>query len=509
MKKLAFGASAALLILSIGCAPVQRSAEIIEIPAVKIAEEPSVRNDRAMLVARLGELFADPRFNDARWGVFVRSLATDEIWFESNADELLIPASNQKILTAAAAMFGLGPDFRYTTTVAHSGTILGGELRGNLIVFGQGDPTFYTQWIPDSRDHFRSWARELKARGIERITGDIIGDDNAWDDQHVGSGWATDRTAWYYAEYGALNFNENYVDLQIIPPATVEEPVRIVPNVPSAYYELINEVTVTAEGSNNIRLQRELGTNRITVSGTVRAGSESFERTPTITNPTGFFVTVLAETLREEGIAVDGNPVDCDEIEGWGHRPEDFTILIEHQSPPLLDILANMFKRSQNMVTETMVYTLAWKHRGLGTFQGGKELVNEILERELGVTPDRYRFDDGSGLSRNNGISPRTIADLNTSMRRSKYWNEWWSIQSIMGVDGTLRSRLRDTIAQGTVGGKTGTLGGVRSLSGYVTTKSGEELVFAFMVNGHNQPANVVNDITDPAVLLLAEYEGR
>jgi PBP4 family serine-type D-alanyl-D-alanine carboxypeptidase len=135
--------------------------------------------------------------------------------------------------------------------------------------------------------------------------------------------------------------------------------------------------------------------------------------------------------------------------------------------------------------------------------------VNEILERELGVTPDRYRFDDGSGLSRNNGISPRTIADLNTSMRRSKYWNEWWSIQSIMGVDGTLRSRLRDTIAQGTVGGKTGTLGGVRSLSGYVTTKSGEELVFAFMVNGHNQPANVVNDITDPAVLLLAEYEGR
>jgi len=484
-------------------APVVTAAE-----AAPTSTDP--RTDRAALVARIKEVFGDPRFANAHWGVMIKSLKTGEVWYEQNANKMFNPASNQKIPTTAAALLGLGPTFRYVTTVAHTGTITDGVLKGDLVVFGQGDPTFYTRWLPDSRDHFRAWARDLKARGITRIDGNVLGDDNAWDDVHTGNGWPLrDMTPWYYAEYGALQFNENYIDLKIIPPATLDGTVTIQPNVPSSYFTIVPNIKVVESGGNNIDLERDLLTNTIHVTGQVRAGSPAFEETPTITNPTLFFVTVLHEVLREEGIEVTGQPIDADDREGWKVGIGDCTMLIAHESPPMDEILAGLFKRSQNMYAESMPYTLAWKRTGKGTFSGGRKAVQEILQQELGVSPDGYQFSDGSGLSRQNYITPATIIAINEGMRKHALWPVWYKVQSIAGVDGTLRNRMKDTKAANNVRGKTGTISNVRALSGYVTTAAGEELAFSFIVNGHMQNSAATDSVTDTAAVLLAEYEGN
>lgn len=512
----------ALLVVSLGIGGCVRvtgggghSPARTEEPAPAPAEQaaPAVaaspKTDKQELIRQIGERFDDPRFSHAFWGALIKSLDTGEVWYERNADRLFMPASNEKIPTTAAALLSLGPDFTFDTPVCHTGTINGDTLEGDLVVFGNGDPTIYTRFYKDSRDVFREWAKLLKDKGINRITGNIVGDDNAWDDEHTGNGWPFDElTPWYYAEYGALTFNENYVDLTITPPATADGTVTIKPNVESSYFTIVNKVEVVTEGRTNIDMYRPVFGNTITVSGRAVVGGSSIEQTPTITNPTLFYVTALKETLVAEGIKVDGKPMDCDDIDGWKHTSADFPVLTVHKSPPLVDILKGLMKRSQNMYAETMAHTMGWKKYGLGTFANGRRVVQEELQ-QFGVEPGTYRYSDGSGLSRYNYISPRIIVKIYEGFWTHPLKDKWFECQSIAGVDGTLRNRMKGTKAENNMRGKTGTIANTRALSGYLTTAGGEHLAVSFLVNAHLLGDRETNEIADGVTVLLADYEGK
>ncbi|CAN5406830.1 D-alanyl-D-alanine carboxypeptidase/D-alanyl-D-alanine-endopeptidase [soil metagenome] len=487
-------------------------------PAAAAATD-DVKTNRTALVAKLDQIFTkDPRFANAHWGVMVKSLKTGETWYEHDSNKLFNPASNEKIPTSSTALTVLGPDFRYITTVDGNGEIKDGTLKGDLVVFGQGDPSMYAykepalkfQWWQDSRDVFRTWAKQLKEKGVTHITGNIVGDDNAWSDQHTGQGWPPpdDIAAWYYAEYGALQFNENYVDIKITPPAAPGGEVKLEPNVPSKYFTLVNKIGTDPNGSTSVNLNRDTGSNTITLTGNVKPGAAVLTETASITNPTLWFVTVLKETLQAEGITVDGEPKDCDDIAGWDHKPTDFPTLITHSSPPLSEIMTLLVKRSQNMYAETMVYTQGWKKTGKGSFESGQKSVAEELKK-MGVESTDYEYADGSGLSRYDYISPAAIIKIETFMRNSPNWQTWYDMQSIAGVDGTLKRRMKGTKAEGNVHGKTGTISNVRALSGYVKTAAGEELVFSFLVNGHTRTSAETDSITDAAAVALADYEGN
>jgi D-alanyl-D-alanine carboxypeptidase/D-alanyl-D-alanine-endopeptidase (penicillin-binding protein 4) len=335
----------------------------------------------------------------------------------------------------------------------------------------------------------------------------VIGDDNAWDDEIVDDEWIlANLPNWPAAEYSPLQINENYVDFRIIPPETVSGEVVIEPNLPSRHFTVVNNLTVTEHGRSRVRISREVGSNVIVFDGSVVAGGNSFERSPTITNPTQFYVTVLHEVLEEEGIAIGGDPLDCDDIEGWDHEPWHFPRLATHLSPPLSEILTGLMKRSQNMYSETMVRTMGWQRDGLGTFEGGREVLQGVLEG-FGIAPHSYQYSDGSGLSRYNYISPRLVVEILRGMRRSSHWEVWYDTFPIAGEDGTLRSRMRDTAAEGNVRAKTGTISNVRGLSGYVTTADGENLVFSFLVNGHMLSTGATNSITDDVCAALASFD--
>jgi D-alanyl-D-alanine carboxypeptidase/D-alanyl-D-alanine-endopeptidase (penicillin-binding protein 4) len=464
----------------------------------------------AYLKQKIYERFNDSLFHHAHWGVLIKSLKTGETWFEQNADKMFMPASNEKILTSSAALIELGPDFRFETYLTYNGEIKDSILDGDIIVFGNGDPTLYNRFNNSPKDVFLKWSEDLKTLGIKKINGNIIGDDNAFDDRHTGYGWSFDGLdAWYSAEVGALQLNENYVDLKIIPPPTINDSLQVIPNLSSRFYEIRNEVQTIDTGRTRVSIERPFGKNIIFVRGYIKAGDKSFEETPSLTNPTLFYVTVLKEVFEEQGITVTGLPKDCDELTNWNYKPENFKLIALHKSPPLNEILSGLMKRSQNMYAETMVRVLGWKEYGLGSFSNGKKVVEVVLENYFGIKPDTYAFMDGSGLSRYNYVSPRQIVKIMEGMRIHKYWDVWRDIQPIAGVDGTLKNRMKGTSAEGNVRAKTGTISNVRGLSGYVTTADGEEIVFSFLVNGHLLGSKDTEDVTDSVLEMIASFSGE
>jgi D-alanyl-D-alanine carboxypeptidase/D-alanyl-D-alanine-endopeptidase (penicillin-binding protein 4) len=252
-------------------------------------------------------------------------------------------------------------------------------------------------------------------------------------------------------------------------------------------------------------VNRQFNTNEIIVTGNIVVGTDTLERSPSIDNPTLFYVTVLKETLLNRGINVNGDAIDCDDLEGWNFQTDSLTCLLIHPSPPLKEILKGLMKRSQNMYAETMVKTMGLQEKGIGSFREGHKVVEDVLS-SFGIEPGTYAYRDGSGLSRYNFISPGQIVKILKGMRQSEYWETWKDILPIAGVDGTLKYRMRGTNAEANVRAKTGTISNVRGLSGYVTTAAGEEIVFSFLINGHLRTSRDTELITDSVLSLIADY---
>jgi serine-type D-Ala-D-Ala carboxypeptidase/endopeptidase (penicillin-binding protein 4) len=468
---------------------------------------PVLESPVAPLVERIESIMAGHDLQEAHWGVLIRSLESGETWYEQNPGKQFVPASNQKIPTTAAVLMKLGPDFRFETTLSHTGTIQGDTLHGDLVVRSNGDVTLSERFHDDSRDVFFGWAEELKDRGIVRITGNVVGDDNAWEDSHVGSGWVRGSgaiSAWYYAEYGPLTLTENVLDIVVRGPESPDGEAVIEVNVPSNYYTIVNNVRVVEDGSSSASARREEGSNVITVSGRVTPDGRA-TTSCTITNPTLWYATVLKESLEEAGIEIGGMAVDIDDLEGWNDDTPPRTTLAVHHSPPLSDIATMLMKRSQNMFAESMVYALGLTTGDVATFSNGRQVLAEQLE-QLGVEPGSYSFSDASGLSRYNFVSPDQIVTMLTSMRDHELWDIWYDTFPIMGVDGTLRNRSRDTPIQGMVRAKTGTLSSVRALSGYTETADGEPVVFSFLVNGHRTGAGPVDRVIDSVLTEIVTF---
>jgi len=454
----------------------------------------------------IDQKFQDSLFSHAHWGVLIESLTTGEVWYEQNGNKMFMPASNEKIPTAAATLLTLGPNFRYKTNLYYTGDIIDSVLNGDLIIKGDGDPTFFTKFYEDSRTPFFYWIDILKKMGIKKIDGNIIGDDNAFEDYGYGDGWTFDGLdSWYSAESGALQFNENNIDLQIIPPKSIDEKLQVIPNVKSNYFNIINNTNISETEPSQISINRAFGTNNITISGIVKVGSKPFERSLSISNPTLFYTNVLLETILSSGILVTGKAIDCDDISDWNPNYNSQKLMNSYLSPPIIDIMKGMMKRSQNMYAETFVKTLGLNIGGIGSFNEGKKVVENVLSN-FGIAPKSYAFTDGSGLSRYDYISPKQIVTILKAMKKSQYWNEWNSLFPIAGVDGTLKNRMKGTKAEGNVKAKTGTISNVRGLSGYLTAANGEEIVFSFLVNGHLLSSDDNEMLTDSVLSLIAEY---
>jgi serine-type D-Ala-D-Ala carboxypeptidase/endopeptidase (penicillin-binding protein 4) len=458
------------------------------------------------LHADLDLVFGAPIMSRGEWGVDIRSLDTGETLFQRNAAKLMMPASNMKIVTLAVAADVLGWDYRSTTRLETAAPLVAGVLGGDLIVRGGGDPTI------NSRDGraaavLDQWAAALRAAGISRIDGRIVGDDQAFDDDGIGPGWAWDYLQFgYAAPVGALQFNENLATLTVRPAAQAGDPAEVTLTA-GAGLTVVNRVATATTGTAAIDFRRRLDQPILEVSGSIAAGSAPLERTVAVVNPTAFFAQSLKDGLTARGIAVTGAAVDFDDIalEMTATNGERRT-LAETASPPLRDVGAVMMKVSQNLYAETLLKAVGAARGGLGTFEGGLAAVRATL-KSWGIPDDGYVSADGSGLSRYNYLAPSTVtAVLAREYQIEAHRQAFWTTMPVAGADGTLASRMQRTRAAKNAVAKTGSIANTRSLSGYVRTRDGEMLVFSIIANDFVIPAATVNWIADLAVEHLANF---
>ena len=454
-------------------------------------------------------------FDDAYWGVRIENLETGEVLFDRNGSRRFIPASNMKLLSTAAALDALGPDFRYETRLYAEGEIQNGTLTGALVVRGAGDPSFGGRYVDgDLTRAFRAWADSLRAAGVRRVQGPVIGDDDVFDNVSLGQGWQWDDLVWYYgAEISGLQFNEGVVDVEVRGTSAGDR-AAISAEHNYGYARFVNQTTTTSGGGIREGYSRALSDNVFTVTASVPAGRVEREAL-SIVNPTEYFVRVMVGVFRERGIAVTGDEIDVDE---WGRRPryELMTRIASHRSPPLSDIVQQTNEDSNNLYAEHLLRTLgAYVYRGTdlptGSAFAGYEAMRPFLTR-IGVDPESFRVADGSGLSALNRLTPVGIIGLLRGMHQHPdpaTRRAFYESLPVGGRSGTLRRRYGSGDARGNVRAKTGYISGARTLSGYVTSASGDLIAFSLLCNNYTVRTSRVNRAQDRIVELLADYEGR
>ena len=446
------------------------------------------------------------------WGVDIRSAETGELIFSHNGDRLMMPASNMKILTLAAAAQNLGWDYRFRTILETTAPVEGGVLRGDLIIRGNGDPSINTR-ANRAATVFDEWAQALRSAGITAIDGRIVGDDQAFEDEGLGPGWSWDYLdAGYASPVGALQFNENVADLTISPGAAEGDPA-IIRLTPGAGLTLTNRVTTAAAGGTQGRLAvyRRIDRPELELSGLIPLGAKPVNRTVAVINSTRFLAQAVRDALVARGITVSGEAVDLDDIaaEFAALAGRTRRELISAQSPPLRDIGTVLMKVSQNQYAETLLKAVGANAGAQGSTDGGR-LAAAATFTGWGIPRDGYVMSDGSGLSRYNYIAPSTI----TSVLRRMYGDPvhrdaFLATLPVAGTDGTIATRMRKTRAAANARAKTGSIANVRSLSGFVKTQDGEALVFAIMANDFVIPSATVDWMADLAVETLSNLTRR
>ena len=378
--------------------------------------QPNPRNER-VVAADLDRIFNTALTSHALWGVKVKSLDTGRVLYARNATTLMMPASNMKIVTLAAAAEALGWDYRFKTVLETSGTIEGGVLKGDLIVRGSGDPTINRR---DNRATtlFDQWAAALKAAGITSIQGNVVGDARAFDRRLLGQGWSWDYLqAGYAAPVSALEFNENIATVTIRPGAAPgdDAPTELTPGTGLG---LVHHVVTGAPGSaTSIDIERVPEGGWLDVMGTIAADARPATRDVAVANPALFFAHSLLRGLTERGIGVRGLPQELRETKNT-LAPLPRQVIVESESPPLRDIAVTMMKVSQNLAEEPLAggdealdrlwrceHSPADSHDGAGEqlLDGDRALEPAVVGRVGDAEPtaaDRAPDDETPGLQR-------------------------------------------------------------------------------------------------------------
>ena len=460
--------------------------------------------NNSQLIGDLDEILKAPALARALVGVRIESLRTGEVIYQRNSEKLVVPASNMKLLTMSVAAERLGWQYRFETRLEAAGKVADGVLTGDLIVTGSGDPSI----VSLDGGHpalFLEWAEALKQAGIRRVDGRIIGDDNAFDDTGIGAGWAWDYlTDGYAAPSGALSYNENVVTIRVTPGKAEGEPATITTRPAGSRFEIVNTTTTGAAGSNaSVSVDRMPGSPRLMVSGRVPAGGNPTNRVTTIDNPTRYFTEALRLALLERGIVVSEGAFDIDEFAAGAVPGSARRLIARRDSAPLSALGAHFLKVSQNFYGEMFLKAAGRGPSRPGTAAAGRQAARETLGA-WGVTADSFVMSDGSGLSRYDYVtSDAIVAILKHVWNDEKLRGPFLAALPVSAYDGTLSSRMRNTPLAGRVQAKTGTIANMRALSGFLTTDSGERIVFSIIANHYTAPTAEIDAVAEKLLLRL------
>jgi D-alanyl-D-alanine carboxypeptidase/D-alanyl-D-alanine-endopeptidase (penicillin-binding protein 4) len=398
----------------------------------------------------IDSLTHQPQFRGGLWGVLIVDPRTGDTLYSQNAGKLFMPASNMKVITSTAALTLLGPDYTYKTTFLTDGPLQDSVLDGDLIVIGRGDPTISDNMRGVATTVMDALADSIRAHGIRQITGRLARVGNAFPDSIHGYGWEWDDLGEYYAAgVDELIFNEGMA------PTTPRPPPDTVRD--SAY------------------------------SGPAK-------------DPATAYLNALNDALIRKGITLDAGVLDS-----ILPTPIKMDTLFVFTSLPMRNILPALLKPSQNQIAEILLKTIGLERGGMGTADSARKIVGQQL-LAWGVQPDGFVIRDGSGLSRHDLLTPETLVRVLDRIQQDTAFAVFYNALPIAGIDGTLKDRMKGTLAEGNAHAKTGSISNARTLSGYVTTADGERLIFSILASNWTGPTSAVTGVADRIVAALAAY---
>lgn len=433
----------------------------------------------------------------AHWGVYAVRASNGEVLADHNSERLFIPASTRKLVPTAMAVRHMGTDKILSTRLLADGNIVGGRLEGDLIVSAVGDPT----WTPSLRGGrggravLDQLAAQVVSAGIDTITGDIVIDTSRYARPHfMPPGWEwEDFQTIDGAMPSVFGINRN-LGAVTIRPASPGEPIEITFASAARPFVLENRTTTGRPDSvPTFTLFRGLDGTVLRAEGSLASNSGVARRSIPLGQPVEFAAEEFEAALRERAILIRGG-VRLSSSRRSGEQVGVMT------SAPMHDLLREINRPSDNQLAESLYLLAGAEVFGRGSYEASHQLEDRFW-RALGVSENLYRAADGSGLSRHNLLAPKALVELLREMRSEPAFVDSLPVS---GRSGTLSYRLSQRGMATRVTAKTGTLTGVVSLAGYVTTNAGDTVVFSIVVNHNKASASAMRSRIDEAVEILA-----
>lgn len=453
------------------------------------------------------------------WGLLVSDADSGAVLYARNPDGYFIPASDAKLFTTALALATLGPDYRERTTIASNGALdASGVLNGDLILIGRGDPNLSNRKFPFEKKEEREgppekalaeFADAVAARGVKEITGDVVADDSMFQHELFPSGWLADDLLWSYgAAVSAIAVNDNTFTLDLRPGANEGDPARYDAPLAADFYYVENLIHTAPRGTEEkIAVARDPGSRVIHLTGVMPADAPPRRLTIAVEAPAEFAASLLMRLLSARGIRIDGQARARHAGGPPGESVELQTTLAERTSIPLSDEVRLTNKNSENLHAELLLLLAAREKAGAQNYEDALKFASTFF-KTAGIVDGDVVLSDGSGLSRKDLVTPRSLVQL-LHYASTQPWGELFrSTLPAAGEDGTLADRMKNTAAQGRIFAKTGTIGHGNTLSGYATTLHGEHLVFSILGNNNNLHAQDANRVIDTICLAMVEELG-
>ncbi|MDN5924818.1 MAG: D-alanyl-D-alanine carboxypeptidase/D-alanyl-D-alanine-endopeptidase [Xanthomonadales bacterium] len=452
------------------------------------------------LAANINAFIAQPRFAHAHWGIDVVDPHSGQTIYAPHAHKLTVPASNAKLYSTALALVTLGADARFATTLyATALPRRNGVLKGDVILHGGGDPSLGDAAVaPASMDWADQFAAALAAHGIFHIQGDLIADDTWFQGPGIGSGWeAGDLQQWYAARTSALSVQGNVVIADVTRQTNNACcKVALTPPNTAKIYNLTHATTADDDG---IGIYRPAGSNELFISGSLRSGRHARRFVLAAPDPAMMAAQLLHDAMTSHGIELKGRVrvVHWPQVD-MAMQSTSLHVIAQIQSPPLRDLIYHTLKHSDNLYAQILLL-----QTGVATAQAGVCMdrmqpprrseawglcAMRAMLRSAGIGNNEATFVEGAGLSRKDLVTPAATTKLLRWISQQRFATVIDNALPIAGVDGTLAHRLRNTLAQNNLRGKTGTLTHAYALSGYVTNADGQARVFSLSLDQYQRP---------------------
>jgi len=446
----------------------------------------------------LDKIINDKFFEQSQIAIEILDLTEGKSLYSHNNKLLLHPASNLKLLTSAAGLVFLGPEYEFTTTLYFNGVAEGVTLFGDLYIVGGLDPDLTSKDLDSLVQAVKSFEKRF-------IIENIYADTSIKDSLYWGSGWMWDEHPDPGAPLlSALNINDNTIEVFVTGNKVgLRSTFSIKPE--TKYVQVENHsITVPSNDPNDLNITRDWFNNKntIIIEGNVRRGEiiDSSEHTKKLNllEPEKYCLTLFKEHLEKEQIFSNGE-LDIKTL-------PDGSIFLAEINRSLVNVLTNLNKESDNLNAEMLLYALALKDSAApAVAKNGNEIIKSLID-SVGLDPDDYSLADGSGVSRYNLVSAELLIELLTYMYNHSEFYHYYNSLSVAGVDGTLEERMKNTLAEGNVHAKTGTLAGVSSLSGYVSAENGNLIAFSILIQNYVGKTSIARSFQDTICELLANY---